>query len=649
MRLLAIIACLILACGAGAQDETNAGIVEHWGLGTSGTMDPMGATFWVDFSQTVAATITANTGQTLTRHGAPVRVNDGTWWRAGLSGSQGYAETFDGAADYWTSTIAPPAESFSVVAIVTPTTVDASDDIVASQWKAGGGFGWYIERNGTGANFYVSDDGTWAGGHASSVTKAGCFAMGRRTVIAATYQYVADGTSVGYLYCDGLAAATNATMDGPVYSGADTTVIGASAGGLYLWTGAENDVRIWTGSVLTAAQVAQLRAQWLGLVSSGGNAATVTSATPPAVEVAPPASGTEPFLVDMPANTTTVGSPATGAGGVYAAGAVTNLAQRASFETWAAGSPTGWTEANTAGDGTADWTQGTGKAHGASSALLTLTGTTSASTLTGACLTSGQGADLWVSVFGKKTSGTAHCWLRLKQFSAADCLSGALADIDVYASADVATSWTRYGAKVAAATWAGTTAGYQIQIDCTAGAVVVAFDGLSAVASAYDSDSRCFTDADASAVCTAVVVTAPNPISPGGNFTLRETVRTSWAGSSVVNAGIIGWLGTSAAHNRLDVYKEGDANWYFDCYDSAGAMTEIGHTSTWTANADHVLDEFYTQDLFGFRIDGGAWTTGTGCHRAGTPTTMNLGDSGGRGYTLNGWIRDVILYRRWVQ
>jgi len=141
MRHLVLIAlACLLAVGAWAQEDDSQGIIDAWHLSTSGTMDPMGATFWVDFSQTVAATITANTGQTLTRHGAPVRVSDGTW-PAGLSGAQGFAEKFDGAADYWTSTIAPPAGDFSAVCAFTPANTSGLKGIISAHDTNSGNFG----------------------------------------------------------------------------------------------------------------------------------------------------------------------------------------------------------------------------------------------------------------------------------------------------------------------------------------------------------------------------------------------------------------------------------------------------------------------------------------------------------------------------
>ena len=138
--------------------------------------------------------------------------------------------------------------------------------------------------------------------------------------------------------------------------------------------------------VLTEADHDIAFAQWQGRMSTSGGVATVTSASPPAVIMAAPDSGTEPFVIPQAANASSIGSPASGSGGIYGAAAITNLVQRRSLETWASGTDaTGWTEVLTAGDGTAVIAQETGTmVHGANSAKMTLTGTTSSTQMNSA-------------------------------------------------------------------------------------------------------------------------------------------------------------------------------------------------------------------------------------------------------------------------
>ena len=188
----------------------------------------------------------------------------------------------------------------------------------------------YSPGDATRVALLVSDDGTTGAGHASSVQKVSAVSINRLSCVTVSYDYVADGTSVGNVWVDELAVATNAAMDGPPFNSANTFNIGSTASGGNI--PADFYVYAYYPGVLVAADHQRLSRWFHGLYDGTlSNVITVTSATSPSVQVAPAASGMYPFIMDMPANVTHVSAIAAGSGGVYAASALTNKCWRGSF------------------------------------------------------------------------------------------------------------------------------------------------------------------------------------------------------------------------------------------------------------------------------------------------------------------------------
>jgi hypothetical protein len=637
---------------AGAQ-QSSAGIVDSWLLNQSGTMSnpttdtgvTIEPTFWVDFSQDPSgATITSNTGQVLTKHGAPSRISDGTW-PLGLGAAQGFAEKLDGVVDYWTSDIPPPAGSFSVACVVTPATVAAGGKPIIGNWTTTGNKrGWELEQYDTRFFFSMSDDGT-GGAHQIDVNiTAG--AVGRRTFLAATYNAATNGM---VLYADGVTPAAG-TANGPTYSGADYLYIGMHTG-VGFFPGTIHDCRIF-GRVLSAADAAQLRAQWLGIASSGGNALSLTSASPPAVMVAAPGSGTEPFLVSMPANTTTIGSPAAGAGGIPESTAVDNLAQRAVYEAWAgaaggcSASVSGWGAVCTAGDGTADLTSATSRAEGQTAGKIVLTGTTSTVMLYAQnCNTGGIGADLYGSIWAKKdVTSTTDFSFYLLEYDAADCSGAALASKALGPSnANLTTTWTRYSVKVLAAAWNAATSSYNLRIYEVGDGVTSYFDAAY-VGATDPGDSYCGCDTDATCSCTAVYPTRAN-ISRSINsaFTIQATVRP------VVAVASERMLRLQSGSSGMDFETDATPGRFLSYYDAAGGVDYINAGGAYTLNTDVTL-----RGVYGGSADTGYLKIGSTYYRtitdgggtgllAGQLPTLTLGTAGMT------WIREITLFGRGLE
>jgi hypothetical protein len=639
-----ILAALLLLAPAIASAQT--GLVNAWHLDYSGTMDPMGATFSISFDQAVAASITADTGQALTVASTPVKVADGTW-PAGLSGSQGSAWYFDGANTYLTSTIDPPAGDFSVACIVTPLDVAAADHhLIGNDNPTGNLRGWSFGWWGTLAFLSVSDDGTSAAGHLTTVAKDG-LAVNRRSFVAASYDYVSDGGSTINLWVDGLTVATSAVADGPVFASADYLGIGARGDASADAKMFAHECRTWARA-LSAAEVSRLRAMWLGIGDSGataGNDVAVTSAAPPALMVATAASGTEPFLVEQPVNSGRVGMA-----GLYGAAALTNLAQRGSFETCVAGHPTGWTIIETAGDGTAAVDcDTTTRAHGQTSVKMVLTGTTSYGYVFGTCYTTGIGGDVYISIYAKKSAGTADATVALWEYDADNC-SGLLAADSIY-SGDLTTSWAQYGAKMATASWNAATSSYQIvAVEAGNGGVTSYFDAVQVRVASTPTDTICVTDADASAVCNAVIASVPTKVT-AGSWTVEGTWQCPADGADTGTKTLLQVPPTAGDNNRVTISHASDT---LTCVvtDSAGNAK----TSTVAAASD-------ANAAWDFRCehspDGTVWacaklhtdaawtcdaTPATAALMVTPSTTTYLGSDGTTG--SNCWVDQVKVYRR---
>lgn len=665
MRHLCFAIAALFAATALAQEPTpinpaqvkSGAVVRSYHLNTSGAPAPWypsAPTFEIDFSQSppgADATFTANSGQTLTQKGTPTRVTDGTW-PSGLSGSQGQAWKFNGSSDYITSSIAPPAGDFSVMCVVTPDSLNST--VIIGNWNSTSAMrGWilYQPSAGTGnVGFEISDNGTTDGGHFSTVISTGCLAIGRQSVIVASYDYVSDGASVVALYCDEITAATSSTMDGPVYSGAANLSIAAYATGSAPFKGAISHCVVFDGTVLTADQARAIIRGWRGLVSSAGGFLAISSATPPALMLAPANSGTEPYLINMPANSSQVGSPASGSGGAYGARTTTNLVQRSSYETWAAGVPTGWTETITS---TGDCAQSTThRAHAVSSALCTNADNDDAVSLTSACLTVTGNTAYYLSAYLKKISGTASVNLTLIEDDSADCGSPTTTT-NVVSGASPSTSWGYYGGSI---TTQAATIRAQVRITLPAAAAQsVAVDAVDlhtdATVGAVAYQHFCGSDADASTTCTATVPSDANwalGVAGNGSWTIDLVFRTPSVPPTLTSEYAIRFDG-----NGGDVSMA-----------SYGVIANIANVIDAASGVRYFyLVGFSTNTDFAARmgiVAGG----NAGHYRVGTSNNTSLSGAGtgivtstsgtiyfGGYSTSNGgnmWVRDIVLYRRYL-
>ena len=594
MRRLVLVLLLVLFAGSalsqpgmgGGQyaelfrfDATHSGAIDH------GYPSATQAQMAITFERAVAGTYASETGSyTFTVNGSPsAKVDDGTW-PSGLPGSQGNAWVLDGTDDSLTISDGSggddfdPGDDFTVMAVVTPSALPiANTGIIVKDAS------WRLYHYGTGTKLGVTDDGTTAVGHFSTVSANGTLAVGQTACIVATYNFVTDGTSEGAVYVDEFAAATNISMDGPANDSAGVFEIGALS--VTEFAGKIHHAAYWDGVVATEAEARHMCRQWRGTVAANGEALTITSASPPAILIAPPESGTEPFLMDMPTNVLQIGKWATNATiGGTSPSATDNFVHRRSLETWAAGSPSGWTE--TSGGGTSDATQNTTTmAHGGSSAQLLCDGV-NAIQLDSACKALSGSTAYWADAYAKTTAGTATAYVQLTECTDGACSVGCVTT--TLWTGDPGANWQARGDT--RTTGAGVNSGYvTVKMDTTSATAV--FDAVSLYTGAWGKRSFCPGDTDATASCTAIVPSANGLIPANGKVTIGITASSPWAGTDIAADRYLISDGVPAANNTISTYVD-SANDEpgLVVEDNAGAVKTVEpNVADWAADTEYAV------------------------------------------------------------
>jgi len=659
-RLLAIILCLLpLAAEAQPVEEPwfwffmpgrgnikRAYHLDRSGHGSSNLCDTtIGCpTLGIWFQQAVGATLTPDIGPAyvMTVNGNPTRV-PGATWPAGFSAAPGYAWRMDGTADSLSVADAGgvfAADAFSVTMAVIPRAGFASGDVFIGKWNTTGNQrSWRLYTGGTSVVLDISADGT--AGTITTLTKAACIAANRISWVTAS----CDGAGNCSIWVDGLAVATSAAMadafdsDAAFTIGADAEAAGDVPADLY--------AAAYYPGALVAATHTRSAARFRGLYDGSlSTSVTYSAATPPALQVAAPADGVTPFLVDMPVNSGMLGKT-DACQGVYGASAVTNLVQRSSFETWAAGAATGWTETPT---GAGDATQSTTLfAHGSSSMQLNCPGGADAITVTGACLTVTGGAAYSFSWFDYLVSGTGALDVAIYEDDSADCGSP--------------TGHTTIGVVPIAATWSKRTTGWTMQAGTIRAQVWLTLPAAAAQETVVDAvqlrlggatDAYCGADTDASAVCTTSLPSHPSALSANGSQTIEATFCTPWAGTDLAANTRIWSDGAVGGANTVS-YVIGAA---FDeptlsHYDATPAnLACTPNTANWVANTPYTV-RWYMSGLGGMGLTWpvGTWYTttagaGTGMRTAAQTTTYPCGSHAAG---TDCWVTGEKTYKGWVQ
>jgi hypothetical protein len=656
-RLLFIIALLLASSVLFAQDMVvrQTPIVRAFPLNQSGGVLPAGGTapdFLWKFTQTIGATVVTDSGHTMTRAGDPEKVDDGTW-PSGLSGSQGNAYYMDDVDDSFslsTTTDVTPSGDFSLQCAVTPDTVSGSHGIMSIYVNAGQR-SWLLYQSNATVVFTVSDDGT----NAESNTTGNLLAAGRMSFITVSVD-VSENDS--FIYVD-----NNATVSKlnharlPVYQSSTDDFLVGKFGAAAEWDGLMHYCAFYDGKVISEAEHDLSFAKFQGRVSSAADhVVTVTSATPPSVMLTALDSGTQPMFVDVGANSGMVGSPASGSGGIYGAGAITNLAQRASFETWAGGAATGWTEASGgAGDATQDTTN---MVHGLSSATLDCSGAGDTISITSNCLDVDPTKDYVLSLYAKELTGNSDLNITVKGWSDASCESDEETEL-TNTPGDITTSWVRYptgtNGQILAAAWEGTTEYATIIIDNSDdnGTGTLSVDGLMFMEGTKEvADALAVCDTDASCTTSAVQYTIANPVSGAGTWRIEHNQRFPFdpensttrymfeaAKTGGANDNIIALFISSPNRITTLVYDSASAVKYARIDAASWSMSaDTDYSLKWVKGHDGELDVCLGSQCQTSSDDPGITND--------TNATLYINSYTSTTSVSNGWMKDLKFYRR---
>lgn len=379
--------------------------------------------------------------------------------------------------------------------------------------------------------------------------------------------------------------------------------------------------------------------------NSAGTELSVASAAPPAISMG--IGFGQPFFIIPSANTTLVGEH-----GIYGAGAISNYAQRASFESFTVDDPNGWTVTETAGDGSAVITEeSTIVAHRSSSVKMVLTGTTSLANVRSACITCTADTcdyDLFGSAWIKKDSGTTVTTIRVQEYDANDCTTFLQNNDSILASSDVTTSWVKYDGLVAAASFhANTSSVKMLLVEAGDGGVTTYFDAAQLRIASTPTDAYCATDADATAVCNLNDITddAP-PAHMTGTWEFEATIQSPIDGAvgGTPHRRVFYVPGTAGNNNRILLYWSSDT---LTCtvHDSAG----VAKTSTVAAagNADTSYVVKMSKSIAG--VVQCCWdgtcdaTPATGAIVDGVGAELIFGGNGTSGNEV--WVQEPVIRR----
>ena len=507
-------------------------------------------------------------------------------------------------------------------------------------------------------DFQLSRTGDWAvvGDVTGLASPVGYITFGKESSILGTYHYIGNHTSTMRLYVDDNPVVTTGsawsgdTAIGPIYSCLTTGCTSAvnccsqSPGGIGIFdiggigsnASMANfaDCRIFP-RVITASEFTAIKNSWRGVVSSKGNALTTVNAAPPAMMIAPPNSGTEPFLKTPQPNTSQVGSFAVGQGGLFVPDSTTNFTHRFSFESWSGSplQPVGWSGGNRVNALFSPDT--TTVAHGLYSAKLTQTGgymalydSCSANTLT-------SGTSYVFSGWAKKISGTASCSLLLYAYTDSACSVGQVL-LTYSIRSDIPTTWTQI---TDVFTPAATYSSVLITIDCDAATAVTNWDAIELHAGTYAPDSVCGADTDTNTTCNASIVSGTYQLGTH-NWHINATISFPYSVASTPSARYLLYFpGTSGNQNRINaaIYN----GWlYFDCYDSAGTPIEVDVACNPTVHnkADISLYHSYGGEVKAC-CNGSCGTSLPGCTQTTPGSTFYLGNTVSNG--MNVWVREL--------
>lgn len=292
-RALVLLACLLASASAlGRSAQRQAGqaiatrqITPHvFPFSASGewVASPKVSKFWTaptldcDFDDYSGGATIACTGGTGTKTGTVTSGNATPYYPSNFTNAAQTAAAFAGSdGSFSFGDVLDPSGSFVVLANVRLDTSAAQQIIGKGTQPTTAGSGWVLSVvAGPAIRFTV----TKAGPSSTSITSA-AQALDGWVVVVASYEYVADGTSILRLQVNSTAATAVTTAVGPVQDVAGALVIGSDSGLTDDLTGWIARVTVTNGISFTAAQENSLAYSYMGACGSTGEEIVFTRAT----------------------------------------------------------------------------------------------------------------------------------------------------------------------------------------------------------------------------------------------------------------------------------------------------------------------------------------------------------------------------------
>lgn len=646
---------LLLVSNAFAGDAI---LIQDYKLTYSGEIDYNHGgtpTMVIKFDDAVGATYTTEVGGfVFDVIATPYRFPDPTY-PAGLSGTRGYSWYF-GAADRIELTDANGADSlsptgnFSLLAIVSTITTNASNSTIMGRWDSLGVAQrvFYLYRYSTSIYFKVTKDGTEAGGSVSTVSKSGSYILRERPIcIGATYDGSGgDGHAIMTIYPDDDTPAQITNGVAPPWStgvNSDFTFSSKDGGG-DKFLGRFHYAAYWDGVVLTASDYEFLCAQWRGAMAGGGRGFIQSTTSPPAYRLTPLTGTSHPFLIES--FVAQAGSPnGTGSGGIYSSRNMTNLVQRGSFETWSGGDASGWVEAVTGSatiSGTANF-----RAHEAYAAYQNHVLATDDSSLTSVCMDIDPAKAYALNFWARKVGGTVNYTYTITSYSDSGCTADATVEVTNNLG-DLTTSLTKYTDSIAAGNWAGTAQYATVKFSNDNVSDDVLLDAVQFLEDCtYATDAGCYCDTDATCSCAYSDYEMNQPLALNGTWTIKATIRSPIDGAVATPLRQILYSAKTdgANENQIDFYWASDVL-TLSIYDNS----DVQHTATVAcAKANDVDVDVLARKTSSGRIqvccDAVCGAVGTDAFMDDIASTLDLGNDGTDGGEI--WIRNLKFYRDW--
>lgn len=214
------------------------------------------------------------TGGTPTKYGNPTTVST-PYCPDGFSGTCSSAVRYDGTEDrHEFGDTLDQTGDFSVCAVYVQRAAPGNYVIImkAGQFE-------FADRGGAptgGLHFLVYK----TGGVATVYTLASDVFLGKQVVACASYDYVADGSSVIRGNFNGTIIPDNTTAVGPPPDVAESLSIAAHSNGVqWLFNGDISHVSLWSGRAFTAVELDNMVQSYMGHRGSGGESITVVRST----------------------------------------------------------------------------------------------------------------------------------------------------------------------------------------------------------------------------------------------------------------------------------------------------------------------------------------------------------------------------------